>query len=218
MKEMINALLNWVKCFHDMLAVLIMEFAKLFEINKILLSVILSFISAYIFYLIIPYRKDRKRKRMIVNGYQQQYKFFKQDMICELLCICNDGADSELMEKLQNINEFRKYFRCSERNSSDNWHRAMNNSYKGLSEIIAITSRFLQATDVLIIAGIDFKNSADYQFFHNLRSDLFKLTHTNAEYDDVKYLFNYLWEIFAGYSRMVGYLDEDEIQKRINSI
>jgi len=210
MDEITDALVNWIARLGD---APVMHIIELFGIREILLS----FISACVFYAIFSYRKDRKRKQMIIDNYRQQYQFFKQDMIVILLQICHGGADSELSEKLQNITEFKKYFNESVSSSQNRWHYIMNNSSERLDEMIVVISHFLQATDVLIIAGINFRNSASYQFFHNLRGMLYNLTHTTAEYDDEKYFFRCLWGIFTGYSHISGY-DGDAIQKRIDSI
>lgn len=213
MNEMIDALINWAERF-DTPVTQIVGLIGFLGIREILLS----FISACVFYAVFSYRKDRKRKRMIIDNYRQQYKFFKQDMIVILLGICHGGADSDLTEKLQDIAEFKKHFKEPVSDSQDRWHYIMNNSSKRLDEMIVVISHFLQATDVLIIAGINFKNPDTYQFFHNLRGRLHDLTHTTAEYDDEKHFFRCLWGIFTGYSHVSGYADGDTIQKRIDSI
>lgn len=210
MNEMFDVFINWAvrQSTH------IMHIIEFFGIREILLS----FISACIFYAIFSYRKDRKRKQMIIDNYRQQYKFFKQNMIMILLGICHGGAHSDLTEKLQDVTEFRKHFDEPVSDSQDRWHYIMNNSSRRLDEMIVVISHFLQATDVLIIAGINFKNPDTYEFFHNLRGMLYDLTHTKAEYDDEKYFFRCLWGIFTGYSHISGYADGDPIQKSIDSI
>jgi len=207
MNEMFDAFINWAERFSGAPVTHIMHIIELFGIREILLS----FVSACVFYAIFSYRKDKNRKQMIINNYRLQYKFFKQNLIMILLEICHGGAHSDLTEKLQDVTEFRKHF------AKERWYYVANNSSKHLDEMIVVISHFLQATDVLIISGINFKNPATYQFFHNLRGVLYNLTHTTAEYDDEKYFFRCLWEIFTGYSHISGY-DGDAIQKGIDSI
>lgn len=154
MSETINAFINWAERFDDMSVTQIIVLIEFLGIREILLS----FTSACVFYAVFSYRKDRKRKQMIINNYRQQYKFFKQNMVVILLGICHGGADSELSEKLQDITEFKKYFNESVSDSQDRWHYIANNSSRRLDEMIVVISHFLQATDVLIIAGINFKN------------------------------------------------------------
>ena len=176
-----------------------------------------SILCAYIFYLIIPHRKSRKKKKMIVGNYRDQYKLFKEDIIFQLLCILEGGADSKLSNKLLNPKEFKEYFKGKVNPDQDRWHVIADRLDSKLDEVIAIIAGFAQATTVMNTSGIDFKADSN-TFFQILETDLHKLTRTQNEYDDIKFLMNNLWRYFAAYNMSDGYYNYDMIQKKIDSI
>lgn len=97
-------------------------------------------------------------------------------------------------------------------------HHVMNNSNDQWEYLVEAISNFLQATEMLISSGIEFKNDTTYQYFHRLRDKLYWLKNMKPGYDNEKNFFGVLWQMFAGGDSLHGYSDEDFVEQQIDSI
>jgi hypothetical protein len=57
-----------------------------------------------------------------------------------------------------------------------------------------------------------------FSFFKRLSQAVYKLKDSKPEYDDVKHLSGFLWEVFAGWSFIEGYRESDIVETMIEKI
>ena len=81
--------------------------------NTIIFNLSVGFLVSMIFYLLVVYLPQRKRKALLRSNFIKQYKFFKEDTIGIFLSASNVSYNSSLPRKLSNQHEFRTYFKES---------------------------------------------------------------------------------------------------------
>jgi hypothetical protein len=85
-------------------------FQKFTTGNTIIFDLSIGFLISVIFYIIVVYLPERKRKNLIKNNYRKQYKLFKEDTIYIFLSACGEPHHIGLAEKLNSYKEFREFF------------------------------------------------------------------------------------------------------------
>lgn len=101
-------------------------FQKLPYGNAIVFNFSVGFLVSIVFYLLVVWLPDRKRKNLIRKNMREQYRFFKQDAISILLSACQSSYESDLPRRLTTLSEFRKYFKEPVSESQDRWHVVLN--------------------------------------------------------------------------------------------
>ena len=114
--------------------------------------------------------------------------------------------------------EFRKYFKEPVRDSQNRWHVVLNNLNGQLLQDLLVEFEILlnEVTYVLNNANIEDPNV--FSFFKRLSQTVYKMKNTTLDYDDVKHLSGFLWELFAGWSFIDGYREDDIVAVMIEDI
>ncbi|NDV26190.1 hypothetical protein [Desulfovibrio sp. JC010] len=191
------------------------------KLELILFNLAIAILSSAIFFVFIVYIPERRRQLIILNNLKNVYKDFKCECISLFLSAGKDyfdaNIDCELVESLVSPENFKKYFSIKDDGLSDRWILISNNfDYdpyyrKALDEEIVI---FLKEIEFLLVK-FDFDADEEFRFFKNVYRLLFK--YRDAQEDDFKMFFGILWQIFAAWSWIDGYSDEDYFSKRIDS-
>jgi len=162
---------------------------------------------------------DRKRKNIIKQNIEQQYRLFKEDTIGILLNVCDAGRyDTEYPTNLLGQNEFRKYFKENISESQNRWDDVCNGlDVYGIKELLVELEILLnEVTFVLSNVYIDDPNV--FSFFKRFSKSLYKLKNSSLEDDDLKKLTTFLWQLLAGWNLVDGYRDEDIVKVMIDRI
>jgi len=80
--------------------------------NEILVPLAISYLSSFIFYLILIYYPQKRRLKIIKNHLKREFDNFKKDLIPLFLRIVQtpDIERSDLIKRLQDIENFENYF------------------------------------------------------------------------------------------------------------
>lgn len=193
-------------------------FQKLPTGNVILFNLSIGFLVSSTFYLLVVWVPDRRRKNLIKKNLLEQYKFFKEDTIQIFLSACQSSYEGKLPEKLADQNEFQKYFKESVSDSHNRWHVVLNGLNDRLLKDLLVEFEILLNEVTYVLNNVSIQNKDVFSFFKRLSRSVYKMKNTSLDYDDVKQLSGFLWELFAGWSFIDGYRKNDIVAVMIENL
>lgn len=193
-------------------------FQKLPAGNSIVFDLSVGFLVSVIFYLVVVWFPDRQRKNLIKRNFQEQYRSFKEDTISILLFACQGSYEAGLPQKLTEQSEFRKYFDEAVSESQNRWHAVLNGLTDRLLKDLLVELEIFMKEVAFVLNNVNIDDQNVFSFFKRLSVIVYKLKDTSLEYDDVKQLSRFLWELFAGWSFVDGYRENDIVEVMIKKI
>jgi hypothetical protein len=193
-------------------------FQKLPTGNQILFNLSVGFLVSAIFYLLVVWFPDRRRKNLIKKNLGEQYQSFKEDTIQILLSACRTSYKGGLPGNLTDQNEFRKYFKEPVSDSQNRWHVVLNGLNDRLLKDLLVEFEILLNEVTYVLNNVNIEDPNVFSFFKRLSQAVYKMKNTTLEYDDVKQLSGFLWELFAGWSFIDGYREADIVGVMIENI
>jgi len=147
-----------------------------------------------------------------------QYQSFKKDTISILLSACQSSYTGDLPIDLTNQSEFRMFFKESVSDSQNRWHVVLNNLNDRLLQELLVEFEILLNEVTYVLNNVTFEDPNVFSFFKRLSQAVYKMKNTTLDYDDVKHLSGFLWELFAGWSFIDGYREDDIVAVMIKEI
>jgi hypothetical protein len=116
--------------------------------------------------------------------------------------------------------EFRRYFGIHVTDDQTRWHAVLNslNQNAYLLRDILHELEVLREELLYVLSSIDVHDEEVFGFLKRLSHAIFRLRDVEPEYDDIKYIGGFLYEIFAGWSFIEGYRKEDIVLSMIERI
>jgi len=123
-----------------------------------------------------------------------------------------------LLSKLSDQNEFRKYFNEPISESQNKWHAVLNGLNEYLLRELLVELEILLNEVTFVLSNVDIDDQNVYSFFKRLSQAVHRLKKSTLEYEEVKQLSRFLWEMFAGWSFIDGYREDDIVMVMIEKI
>jgi len=180
--------------------------------NSIIFNLSIGYIVSIIFYVLIVWLPENRRKRVIKNNLKIQYQYFKEDTINILLSICPDSSfEGDLSSELMDMVAFRRFFNERVTHNQTRWHVVKNglNDFR-LRELQLIIEIFKDEVG-FVLNNVAIEDKAIFSFFKNLRHLAYKLKNTTDEPDDIKSLMDFISQVFTGWSVIDGCCRENDI-------
>ena len=179
-------------------------------------SLSLGFVVSSIFYFLVVYMPEYKKKKMVLNALKSQYKQFKLSCIDTFL-ILSCSQEYRNREELLVLSEFRRYFKNNNKKGENRWDAVANsiqsNEYY-LKEIIYYL-RMLNEEIRYTRNVINLNDPDVFIFLNRLSQEITRMESTEREYEDIKSFLRFLWPIFTGWSWSDGYQESDFIKDMI---
>jgi hypothetical protein len=173
--------------------------------------------SVFFYGLLVALPEQRKRKRY-KDALLRSYKIFKEDCISTILGAEKGVVPMDLLNALQEQEEFRRYFKQQWSDDLTRWDRFLNelaphhlrdmaNSMSAFREDLSITIHAIEVDDEEVFALLT-------RLTHAIANN----QNTTLDYDDVKGFARFLWWLFAGWSIVDGYADQDQVEATIRAL
>lgn len=176
-------------------------------------SLSVGFVVSSIFYFLVVYMPEYKRRKMLHESLKSQYLQFKISCINTFLIISNSQEHSD-KEELLNLTEFRRYFKKENKNGENRWG-AVANSLQDSEYYLKEVIYYLQMLNEEIRYtrnSINLNDPEVFEFLNRLSQLIARMESTEREYDDIKSLCGFLWSIFTGWDWAKGYSESDIIK------
>jgi len=174
-------------------------------------------ISLFFYWVLVEFPRYKKRERL-KRIFASQYRSFKLQCIDIFLVLSNSRNDSETAVRLLEPDEFRKYFKEDAGDHQIRWDRFLNGLNDYYLEALARKMEHLRDEFRFFLLAVE---SDDEQLIE-LLNRFTETTHYNVtrseDYDEVKSLSGYFWNIFAGWSFIEGYRNDDIVLEAIERI
>lgn len=194
------------------------------DFYNLLNAIAISFIAAYIFYILVGYIPGKKKRHIIKNNLRKQYQQLKETIINDFVNITNkiggDISNPDLTTKLCDIKEFREYFK---ENNSKRWYQVLNeiDGKKYLLREMLSELAILRDEISFVLNNVEIYDKQVFAFFKNLSQIIYRLELSDFETDDsddFKSLMSFIWQMFAGWSWIEGYAEVDVVQSIIDKV
>ena len=186
--------------------------------NEIVFSLSVGSAVSILFYFLIVWYPERRKRYILRNSLREYYHRFRLSTIGILLLSCNKVCEYSLVKKLNDPEEFKKYFTEDVTGTGGRMYDVMNNFDEHHLQDLRIELEMLRDELAYIISQVDISEPKILDFFKNLSKYVYRMEHLTLEYDDIKSLSNFLWQMFANADFATGGSDEDIIEVMIDKI
>ncbi len=188
--------------------------------NPIIFDLSTGFLVSVMLYWLVVWFPDRQRKRLLKRNFQEYYRLFKEDSIGIFLGGCGISYEADLPTKLSDPREFRKYFKEAVSDGQNRWDCFLNGLYKNdrpLKDLL-VEMEILMNEVAFVLNNVRIDDRDVFAFFKRLSQAVYRLKNSTPEYDEVKPLSRFVWELFAGWSFIEGSRDTDIVEVMIRKI
>jgi len=189
--------------------------------NSIIFNLSIGFLVSIFFYLLVVWYPEKRKKIIIKHNLEETYRFFKSDTIHILMSACSAGGggyDAKLLDKLTDQNEFRKYFQEYFSEDQNRWDAVFNGLDEYLVKRLLVELEILLHEVTFVLSNVYINDENVFSFFKRLSQSVYKLKNSTSDYDDLKSLTSFLFQIFAGWSVIDGYREEEIVKVMIDKI
>jgi hypothetical protein len=186
------------------------------DVRSLANSILINLLAAYLFFLLIVHLPSFRQREVMRNNLRTRYMDFKTAIIGHFLAIADGSYASGLVAKLCDIKEFRNYYK---EDNSARWYSIANSLNRNRFQVdeILVELAILQAEVSFVLNKVEIHDERVLAFFKSLSSTMYRLEHRDSD-DDVKSLMQFMWQLFAGWSWVNGYAEEDVVQTLIEKI
>ena len=181
--------------------------------ESMLHSLSVGFIVSSIFYFLVVYMPEYKRRKILRESLKSQYLQFKKSCI-DVFLIISDSQECSNKEELLDLSEFRHYFNKENKNGESRWGAVANclqeNEYY-LKEVIYYL-QMLNEEIKYTRYSVSLNDPEIFEFLNRLSQLIARMESTEREYDDIKSFCGFLWSIFTGWDWTKGYSESDIIK------
>lgn len=189
------------------------------DYDLLLNALSVGFVISAIFFFIVVYLPEKQKRNRIYRSMEKQYRQFKLSCISTFL-ILSKSQEYHPQDMLLDQEEFRRYFQNNNAQNETRWDAVANeiqsNEYY-LNEIL-YELRVLNDEIKFVRSSVDIHDEEVFTFLNHLSQIIHRMESTTRDYDAVKSLCQFLWEIFAGWSFIHGYRNRDLIYDMIKRV
>jgi len=186
------------------------------DYSSVIHTVCVGFVLSAIFYFIVVYLPEMRRRKMITSAFASQYNQFRLNCISTFL-ILSKSQEYENRENLLNQDEFRRYFKNNNEDGNNRWDEVANaiqaNEFY-LQELIYELRMFNE--EIKYIRNTVYLGDSEiFNFLNRFSQSIHRVELTQPEYDDIKSFCGFLWSLFTGWNFVDGYKNKEYIEKMI---
>lgn len=187
--------------------------------NDLFYSLAVGTLVSVIFYIVVVRIPESKSRKVIKDELRLRYRQLKEDCILNFLFMStNHSAPWELVQKLTDFQEFRKFFKSPHPNYDDHWYAVLNNVEEQYLESIASAVLTLKHEIEFALLKLNISDDEALGMLRQLTYLLDELSRTEADYESEKRFGRLMWSIFAEFDFVDGSRDHDLIARMIDRL
>jgi hypothetical protein len=174
-------------------------------------------VSLFVYVLVVRIPAWQMKRRMKAHV-QRRYDDLKRQCITHFLWACGEPAESDLVDKLRDLNEFKEFFKFQVSQDQNRWHAVLNGLTEDyLSSLVRELELFRGELDYTLTV-VEVSDKRVFSFMRNLTEVLQRSQYWSDRHDQLKPLSQFMWSVFAGWSHATGYTGKDVIAEMIDAI
>jgi hypothetical protein len=182
-------------------------------------------LTSLFFYGLLVRLPEFERRNRIKRSFRDQYRAFKWDCISTILGVVDGTHATKTVEELLDQKKFRAYFKQEVSYRHDKWMVFINELREHNLSDLLVAMEIFRGEVLYVLNNTDVANEQTLAFLKRISAAIFALQQqtsleqrTTRDYDAVKQLGGFFWELLAGWNFVEGYQDEDFVEKMIRSI
>ena len=187
---------------------------------------LVGFIVSCIFYFLVVFIPERRKRNIIRSNSVKHYERIKRDILSEIISASSNGGmkdlhnDDPTIQKLLTIDGFRDVFLNGCENADEGYYAFLNYISEDVPEFreIVLNLQILKDQIEFILQNYPIADQEVFDFFKGLESYLTRFETTGRNDEDQKVLSRLILVIFTGYSIVAPNRDYDIIEKMIKDI
>jgi hypothetical protein len=164
-------------------------------------------------FLLLASRSDSRERETAQNQKQFRPSFPRVQRRCD-----RDHAHGCRWDVLVDQKKFREYFKQKISPDQDRWDAVHNKMTEHHLDELLTHLEILRAEISFSMAAIEIDDKRALEFLKRLSATLIRMRNTTLDYDSMKSLGGFLWEIFAGFNPVTGYQERDFFDDMIQAI
>jgi len=180
---------------------------------------------SFLFYYLVVYLPEVRKKSIIKSNLQKMYKMIKTDILWAIVDASKEGGRHDLIpsvefvESLTSPSAFKSSFESGDE-ADEGFYAFENQMMHETPEFRQIIQRLTMLSKQIefVLHNYSIDDQEVFDFFKRLELLLMSLPANGAGYVESEALCRFIWEVFAGWSGIEGYIGYDPIQKMINDL
>ena len=189
------------------------------------LGILIGSFTSFLFYFLVVFLPERKKRNIIKANFEKLYKNIKKDILYQIIFASQKGgrtdlsANSETLDSLMTIDGFRATFEGG-REGNEGFYAFRNYIGDDVPEYreIILSLQVLSKQVDFILHNYPITSKEVFDFFKRLEIFLMRIEKIGPGYEEEKPLSRFIWEIYAGASWIEGNRGYDIIEKMIEEI
>lgn len=174
-------------------------------------------VSLFIYFLVVWVPEHDKRSRVRQN-LRLQFDSFKDECIRVFLSAMEGGYDPAVIDGLKDREQFIQFFEQPFSPGQTRWHAVGNGLDQRYINILVVEIEVFISEVRFAMMAVDVENKDVFIFLKNLANTLYRARNCSPDYDSVKSLLGLMWELFAQWNFIEGYIKRDVIADNIEAM
>ncbi|WKA26218.1 hypothetical protein [Bradyrhizobium roseum] len=175
-------------------------------------------LTSLMFYFLLVRLPEGQKRRRVKRSLSGHYRAFRKDLISTILAATEGSYDYDTVEKLLDQRAFREHFKEKVSESEERWHRFLNRLEEHHIRDLLTTMEIFRDEISFLLNTIYIADDEPFEFFKRLSAAIYAQKDVTPEYDPVKQLAGFLWNLLAGWDWVSGYRERDVVQEMIEAI
>lgn len=186
--------------------------------NQITFDITVGIIVSLFVYLLVVRLPTWQKKKRLKAHLLRRYDTLKEQCIMHFLWACKQPAESSLIDRLKNLEDFKAFFNEPISADQNRWHAVLN----GLTEdyvqsLVRELDLFRGELDYALTA-VEVADDKVFDFLRNLTQVLQRSHYWSDNEDQLKPLSQFMWTMFTGWSIVQGYTGRDFVKEMVSAI
>lgn len=180
---------------------------------------------SFLFYFLVVHVPERRKKSIIKANLLNTYRNIKEAILRQVIWASVKGgrhdltADTDTIEMLMSPKGFKDAFQGA-RESTEGFYAFQNQMDDDTPEFreIVLNLEMLSKQIDFLLHNYSIEDQETFDVFKRLELLLMQLRAYGPGYDEAKPLCRFIYELYAGWSFIVGDIDHDWLEKRISDL
>ncbi|MFA5262453.1 MAG: hypothetical protein WC378_01415 [Opitutaceae bacterium] len=175
-----------------------------FSRKDVLLGLLTSYAVTVVFYFLVVWFPEQRKRRRIKSGIISHYIQFKKEVLGLVLHAAKKGWSQDDLDRLIIPKEFSEYFSEDETGSGMRWYEVLNGLDDYYVAEIANRLELLRSEVQFVLSSIDIQDQEVFEFMKRLSEISFKMSKMRSDYDGQKSWGHFLWALYSDFDPSVG--------------
>ena len=180
---------------------------------------------SFLFYYLVVHLPEHRKKSIIKANLLKMYRSIKESILLEVVQASIKGgrrdltANSETIEKLMLPEGFKGAFKDG-REANEGFYAFENQMKYDTPEFrqIVLNLEMLSKQIEFLLHNYSIDDQETFDFFKRLELLLIQLRAYGPGYDEAKPLCGFIYELYAGWNAIVGYIGHDWLERKISNL